>query len=212
MKKFLTSTLGLLSLLSVSSASALVITETYTYSGGGDFNADSTVTEGEFINFGFDMIEVGGLGAPPASFTLTEDAVGADVIQPWLSGTLSLDLYSIDSQFEITSLTVTAQNNTTLEVMLLDIFFWNRDSILEPIYSGSYTFTNTEMGIFNDWGLANVSIAATSTGFSGFNDFAVSRVSMSVSDVATIPEPGTLLLLSAGLLGFAATSLNRKKS
>lgn len=212
MKKFLTSTLGLLSLLSVSSASAIVITETYTYSGDGDFNADSTVTEGEFIDFGFDMINTGGLGAVPASFTLTEDAVDADAISPWLSGSLSMDLYSVDFQFEITSLTVMAQNTSTLEVMLLDIFFWNRDSILEPIYSGSYNFTNTEMGIFNDWGWANVSIGATSTGVSGFNDFAISRVSMSVTDVATVPEPGTLLLLSAGLLGFIVTSRNRKKS
>lgn len=205
MKKFLTSALGLVSLVGASAASAIAFTETYTYSGTGDFNADSTVTEGSFIDFGFDMINVGGLGPVPASFTLTSDSVGADTVAPWLSGSLSMDLYSIDSQFEITTLSVVAQNTMTLEVMLLDIFQWNQNSIIDPIFDATYNFTNAEMGIFNDWGLANARIAATSTGVSGFNDFSITSVSMSVSDVASVPEPSTLALMSIGLAGLGFT-------
>ncbi len=209
MKKLFASALGLVSLLSVSSASALVITETYSYYGDGDYNADSLLTEGESINFGFDMFNAG--ATPPASFMLTEDAVNADAITPWLSGSFSMDLYSVDLQSELTALTVTAYNMMTLDTMLFEALSWNQSSPADPTYSVNRIFTAAEMTVFDDWGLANVNIVATSTFLGDYNDFAITSVSMSVSDVANVPEPSTLLLLGAGVLGFGVTFRKRKK-
>ena len=207
MKKLFISALGLVSLLGVSSASATVITETYSYYGAGDFDANSTLTEGEALNFGFDMVNVGGGGATPASFMLTEDGVNADTITPWLSGSFSMDLYSIDAESELTALTITAYNYSTLEVMLFEALSWNQSSLADPIYNVSHIFTAAEMTVFDDWGLANVNIAALGTGLGDYNDFAITSVSMSV-----VPEPSTLLLLGAGILGFGVASRHRKKS
>ncbi len=211
MKKLFASALGLVSLISVSSASAIVITETYSYYGAGDYNANSTLTEGESINFRFDMFNAGGGATPPASFMLTEDAVNADAITPWLSGSFSMDLYSIDAQSELTALTITAYNGSTLDTMLFEALSWNQSSLADPVYNVSYIFTAAEMTVFDDWGLANVNIVATSTFLGNYNDFAISSVSMSVSDAANVPEPSALLLLGAGILGFGVTSRKRKK-
>ncbi len=50
MKKLIGSTLALLGLFAASVATATVITETYSYSGAGDFDTNSTVTEGEYTS------------------------------------------------------------------------------------------------------------------------------------------------------------------
>ena len=205
MKKTTTALLGLSALLAAGLAQAEIIYETYTYSGSGDYDASSTLTPGEQILFGFDMENVGGGATVPASFTLTEDAVGGvSGSTGWLGGSLEIDLYSIDSEAEITDITVTAYNGT-LDALVLDNFIWNRNSAADPIYTVVYDFTATDLAVFEDWGLANVSIGASTNNFV-YNDFAISRVSMAID----VPEPAMFSLLGLGLLGFGFARRARK--
>ena len=205
MKKTTTALLGLSALLAATLAQAEIIYETYTYSGPGDYDAYSVLTPGEQILFGFDMENVGGGAAVPTSFDLTEDAVGGvSGSIGWLGGSLKIDLYSIDSDAEITDITVTAYNGT-LDALVLDNFIWNRNSASDPIYTVVYDFTAADLAVFEDWGLANVSIGASTNNFM-VNDFAISRVSMAID----VPEPAMFSLLGLGLLGFGFARRARK--
>lgn len=205
MNKILKTFFAASALLASSMANAIMYTETYTYSGAGDYNNDSTLSSGESLNFGFDMENIGGLGSTPASFSLSQDSVGAVTYSaPWDGGTLEIDLYSIDVETEKTTIDVTAYNGA-LDQILLDTFMWDGTT---GNFSISYDFSVSDIAIFDDWGWSNVFIGATSNGpFPTENDFSVSRVSISV-----VPEPNILFLMGIGLLGFGASRMRYKGS
>ena len=203
MKQTFTAFVGALALLAVSSVNATAYTETYEYSGAGEYNSDSVLSSGESLNFGFDMNAVGGLGSTPSSFTLTEDAVGAAISAPWQAGWLEIDLYSIDTETEKTTIDVTAWNGS-LDQILLDTFVWDGTT---GDFNITYNFTSADLDVFDDWGWSNVFIAATSNGpFPVDNDFAVKKVSITV-----VPEPSIIALFGLGLIGMGFIG-RRKKS
>ncbi len=206
MKKTTTALFGLSALMMAGLAQAEIIYETYTYSGAGDYDSNSVLSPDEQILFSFDMENVGGGAAVPASFTLSEDAVGGvSGSTGWLGGTLEIDLLSIDAESENTDITVTAYNGSTLDYLVLDNFSWNKSSVADSIYNVVYEFTAADLDVFEDWGLANVSIGASANNFV-VNDFAITRVSMAID----VPEPAMFSLLGLGLLGFGFARRARK--
>jgi len=206
MKRTTTAALfGLSALMMAGLAQADIIYETYTYSGAGDYNSDSILDPDEQILFSFDMENIGGGASVPASFELTSDAVGGvSGSTGWLGGTLEIDLLSIDPEVENTDITVVAYNGT-LDYLVLDNFSWNKSSTSDSIFNVVYEFTAADLDVFEDWGLANVSIGASANNFV-VNDFAVARVSMAID----VPEPAMFSLLGLGLLGFGFARRSRK--
>ena len=206
MKRTTTAALfGLSALMMAGLAQADIIYETYTYSGAGDYNSDSILDPDEQILFSFDMENIGGGASVPASFELTSDAVGGvSGSTGWLGGTLEIDLLSIDPEVENTDITVVAYNGT-LDYLVLDNFSWNKSSTSDSIFNVVYEFTAADLDVFEDWGLANVSIGASANNFV-VNDFAVARVSMAID----VPEPAMFSLLGLGLLGFGFARRARK--
>ena len=196
----------------VSSANALIYTETYSGFQG--------VHEGQSFNFGFDMWfdnDLYGVDTN-SSLSLTEDGAGA--FGAWNSASLSIALFSADWVSETTGITLTAWNQTGGNVEEYDLgtytfnaynFFW----IDHTSQIFNFDFNSQQLADFETWGWGNVTISASLTNCWNYNDFGITGVSLTVDaegcdpDCAPVPEPSTMLLLGAGLIG--VIGYNRKR-
>jgi hypothetical protein len=202
MKKIIQLIIGMISLVAVTSAHAIIISETY--------EGRQLVTEGDAYNFVFDMVYENITSTTDSNLVLTSDATSLENAT-WNSASISLNLWSWDQEFEKTKWLITAYDmfGDASYVINRDKFKWNGGTDSDYHYlNATYEFTAEDIAQFSEWGWGNVRVKAARTNTDNFNDFYIKQVSMTVD----VPEPGTLLLTALGLLGLAGGHSGRKRA
>ncbi len=190
-------------------AEAIPFTEQYT---GNQTFAELTANSSFYFNFDFVQplgvrIPAPGTNAPRMS--LTADAVGAG--GPWNSATLTIGFGDLDPAVEQATIDLTAFFPPSGLLFPLGTITFQVDTFT-PSFTYEHLFSGAELSAFALQGWGSVSLLATLSGFNfQYNDMKITDVGIH-GDTRTVPEPVTLLLLGAGLLGVGITVRRRKKA
>ncbi|MGB3212100.1 MAG: PEP-CTERM sorting domain-containing protein [Desulforhopalus sp.] len=168
-----------------------------------EYSGYQCAIQGKSFNFGFDF-RYDNRVKTNSRLRLTHDAAGA--FGPWKSATLFVDLYSTDRAYEKAGFTLKAWNKKGKPQERFNLGKYKFDNSKSFVFD----FTVEQLAAFDDWGWGNVRIAALGTNWCDPNDFGIERVGMEVR-TDPVPEPSTVLLMGAGLLGLVGYSRKRSR-
>lgn len=168
---------------------------------------DEFIYGGDAWHFNWDFGNAAGNNKTNSDLDLTSD-VNMPKVQ-FASAEVRIKLYSTDNREEEKfKITVNPFDDNIVDSIEATITH-NMDKD-DPWYIWHYQFTDPELKALAVQGKGRITIAALGEkGKSDWNDFAVKKVSIGGTYAAPVPEPTTMLLLGAGLIGLAGAG--RKK-
>lgn len=142
---------------------------------------------------------------------LTRDASGA--FGTWQSASIHIDFTGYDCAGEIAKLQLVAWDdwrNPRGRFELGAVSFGGSPE--DSVFRYTYRLDADQMGVFSSWGWGQLGIGAPwdgkAYGLEGLEGLCITKVAMAV-ETAPVPEPGTLVLLGAGLTALAGAGRKR---
>jgi hypothetical protein len=167
-----------------------------------EYNGSQYLNEGDSYNFGFDLLLPNFFTSTNSSLSLTQDSVGAfgydrgEVYVTFYDSGF-FDYFNAE-QAELTFVTRGWFSGSWQEVFTETVNFSVPTLWSGNYFNYSYEFSADQLSSLKLFDKLTIEATDAWVGF-GSNDFTIKTVGMAVG----VPEPATLLLLGAGLIGLA---------